>query len=98
MNRGASGPITTCSSPTLRRLTLNNVKAYVQEVGLDVATFEQRFSSGKYQTAVQKDIEEGTYAGVTGTPAFFINGRLLAGSQPLAAFVNVIEEELVRAR
>jgi protein-disulfide isomerase len=44
------------------------LKAYAQEVGLDVAAFEQCFSSGKYQAAVQKDIEEGIRAGVTGTP------------------------------
>jgi protein-disulfide isomerase len=35
---------------------------------------------------------------VTGTPAFFINGRLVSGAQPLESFVRVIEEELVRAQ
>jgi protein-disulfide isomerase len=33
---------------------------------------------------------------VTGTPAFFINGLLVSGAQPLEAFVRVIEEELSR--
>jgi hypothetical protein len=35
---------------------------------------------------------------VTGTPAFFINGRLVSGAQPLESFVRVIEEELARAQ
>jgi len=35
---------------------------------------------------------------VRGTPAFFINGRLLSGAQPLEAFTRLIEEELARAR
>ena len=35
--------------------------------------------------------------GVTGTPAFFINGRLLSGAQPLERFVSLIEDELARA-
>jgi protein-disulfide isomerase len=35
-------------------------------------------------------------AGVSGTPAFFINGRLLSGAQPLEAFKAVIDEELDR--
>jgi protein-disulfide isomerase len=73
------------------------LKAYAQEVGLDPPPFEQCLSSGKYQGAVQQDVEEGSRAGVTGTPAFFINGRLVSGAQPLESFVRVIEDELVRA-
>jgi protein-disulfide isomerase len=34
--------------------------------------------------------------GVTGTPAFFINGRFLSGAQPFDAFKTIIEEELKR--
>src|SRR5262249_41488822 len=74
------------------------LKAYAQDVGLDLPAFEQCVSSGKYQTIVQQDIDEGTRAGVTGTPAFFINGRLVSGAQPLESFTRVIEDELARAR
>jgi protein-disulfide isomerase len=35
---------------------------------------------------------------VTGTPAFFINGRMLSGAQPLESFIQMIEDELARAR
>jgi protein-disulfide isomerase len=31
---------------------------------------------------------------VSGTPAFFINGRFLSGAQPFEAFKRVIDEEL----
>ena len=48
--------------------------------------------------AVQQDVEEGTRVRVTGTPTFFINGRLLVGAQPLESFLRVSEEELARAR
>jgi protein-disulfide isomerase len=74
------------------------LKAYAREVGLDLVTFEQCLSSGKYQGAVQQDVAEGTRAGVTGTPAFFINGQLVSGALPLERFVRVIEEELARAQ
>jgi protein-disulfide isomerase len=47
---------------------------------------------------VQRDVEEGTRVRVTGTPAFFINGRLVLGAQPLGSFVRMIEEELARAQ
>lgn len=74
------------------------LRAYAQEVGLNLPAFDQCLSSGKHRAAVQKDVEEGTRAGVTGTPAFFINGRLLSGAQPLESFARVIEEELARLR
>ena len=32
--------------------------------------------------------------GVTGTPAFFINGIMLSGAQPYSAFQEIIESEL----
>ena len=32
--------------------------------------------------------------GVTGTPAFFINGRFLSGAQPFEAFRAIIEDEI----
>ena len=47
---------------------------------------------------MQKDFEAGSRLGVSGTPAFFINGRLISGAQPLDAFVQVIEDELQRQR
>jgi protein-disulfide isomerase len=74
----------------------DDLKAYAQEVGLDVASFEQCLRSGKYQAAVQKDVEEGLRLGVNTTPSFFINGRLLSGAHPLESFARVIEEELAR--
>lgn len=75
-----------------------DLKAYAKEVGLDLAVFEKCFGGGKYVQAVQNDIEEGRQVGVTGTPAFFINGRLVTGAQPLESFVQVIDDELGRMK
>jgi protein-disulfide isomerase len=71
-------------------------KAFAKELGLDVASFETCFDAGKYQADIKKDIEEGNRVGVTGTPAFFINGRLISGAQPLEAFARIIDDELSR--
>jgi protein-disulfide isomerase len=38
----------------------------------------------------------GSRVGVGGTPAFFFNGRLISGAQPLDAFTRVIVVELAR--
>jgi protein-disulfide isomerase len=43
---------------------------------------------------VGKDLAEGNRVGVSGTPAFFVNGRFLSGAQPFAAFQEAIEDAL----
>ena len=43
---------------------------------------------------VQADFAAGQAAGVSGTPAFFINGRSLVGAQPFSAFQAAIDAEL----
>ena len=44
-----------------------------------------------------RDKEAGQGYGVSGTPAFFVNGRPLVGAQPFEAFQQVIDDELQRA-
>jgi len=70
------------------------LKAIAAEVGLDMPTFEQCVASGKHEATVQRSVDEAEGFGVTGTPAFFVNGRLIAGALPLEAFTRVIDEEL----
>jgi protein-disulfide isomerase len=43
-------------------------------------------------------MKDGNDVGVDGTPAFFINGRMLSGAQPFEAFKKIIDEELSRQR
>lgn len=71
-------------------------KGLAKEVGLDMTRFESCVDSGKYQGAVKNDVEQGNRLGVSGTPAFFINGRLVSGAQPLDAFTRIIDDELAR--
>jgi len=46
--------------------------------------------------AVQADMLAGAEVGVTGTPAFFVNGRMLSGAQPVEAFKVLIDDEISR--
>jgi protein-disulfide isomerase len=71
---------------------------YARQVGLDLAKFDACVAGGTHAAAVQKDVDEATRLGLNGTPAFFINGELLSGAQPLERFVAVIDRELARAR
>lgn len=74
----------------------DELKQYAKELGLDEAGFAQCFDRGQFREAVAADMQEGARVGVTGTPTFFINGRMLVGNQPLSEFEKVIERELAR--
>ncbi|HEY7217390.1 MAG TPA: DsbA family protein [Candidatus Binatia bacterium] len=76
------------------KISADDLKSAAKEVGLNVPSFDQCLSSGKFRAAVQKDLNDGAQLGLTGTPTFFINGREMSGAQPLEAFAAVIDEEL----
>ncbi|MGE0680340.1 MAG: thioredoxin domain-containing protein [Candidatus Binatia bacterium] len=72
----------------------DDLKKYAADLKFDTAKFNKCLDSGKYAAAVSKDMADGMKVGVSGTPAFLINGRFLSGAQPFNAFQEVIEEEL----
>ncbi len=69
---------------------LLTMRSYAAELGLDVDDFGECMTSGRYNEAIQGDEALGRERGVTGTPSFFINGELLVGAVPTAAFSNAI--------
>lgn len=56
-------------------LTVEKLKGYATEVGLDRSRFDSALDSGKYKESVQKDVDEAIRLGLKGTPTLFINGR-----------------------
>lgn len=79
------------------QFTADDVKKWAAKIGLNTSKFNQCLDLGKYKQEVEKDIADGSAAGVSGTPAVFVNGRLMVGAQPFAAFKAVIDEELLKA-
>ncbi|VVB61001.1 Thioredoxin [uncultured archaeon] len=71
-------------------LSIENLKQYAVELGLDSAKFNECLDSGKYTGEVKKDHSDGAKAGVVTTPTFFINDVKIDGDQPLSAFDSVI--------
>ncbi len=71
-----------------------DLKAHAAAVGLDATKFNACFDNRQQKPGVDADIAAADKAGVTGTPAFFINGRAIEGAQPFEAFKRVIDEEL----
>ena len=77
-------------------LTDDDFKKHATDLALNMDAFNACYSGGKFRADVQKDFADGQSVGVTGTPAFFINGRFLSGAQPFEAFQAIIDEELKR--
>jgi protein-disulfide isomerase len=69
-------------------------KGYAGRLGLDQTAFDECLDSGRYEELVMADLSEGAGFGVSGTPAFFINGQPLSGAQPYEVFVQMIEAKL----
>ncbi len=77
------------------KLEVPDLKAAAREVpGIDGAKFDRCLDSGEKASLVEKNRKAGDDVGVSGTPAFFINGRALSGAQPLEAFTAIVEQEL----
>jgi protein-disulfide isomerase len=76
------------------RLGEADLKQSAAELGLDTTKFNACVDTHKYRAQVEADMKAGEEAGVNGTPAFFVNGRMIGGAQPFDAFKRIIDEEL----
>ncbi len=68
------------------------------DLKLDTTAFQACMASANAQARVQNDASEGQQLGVTGTPAFLINGKPLVGAQPFAAFQQAIDAALAEVQ
>ena len=86
-------------------LKVEKIKQYAAEIGLDSDTFDSCLDSGKYAGEIQKDVEDGKRAGVSGTPSFFIGksqkdkskeikGKKIVGALPYQSFKQIIDQLL----
>lgn len=78
--------------------TLAAILELARAQGLDVKRFEADMRADATGQLVADEREVCMHAGAQGTPAFFINGDLVVGSQALDAFRDVIDDELAQAR
>ena len=74
----------------------DRLKTMASDLGMDSDLFGTCLDSREFQDQVAADLEAGRQAGVTGTPALFINGRFLSGAQPFNVVSRVIDDELTR--
>ncbi len=74
----------------------DDLQKYAGEIHLNMDKFNTCLNSGKYTALIQQNQSYGESVGVSGTPAFFINGRMVSGARPFAAFKEIIDDELSR--
>jgi protein-disulfide isomerase len=76
------------------KLSVENYKKWARELDVDGKKFDSCLDTGKYEDAVKEDLAYGQELGVSGTPAFFVNGKLIEGAQPYSVFKQIIDSEL----
>ena len=69
-----------------------NLISLATKAGLDAQRFEEDLRTARYAGVVQADFQEGQSLGISGTPTFVINGKVLVGFQPLDVFEQAIED------
>jgi len=75
-------------------LAVPSLKEYARGLGLDGDKFDKCLDGGEKTKEVAMHQEAGQKVGVSGTPAFFVNGRPLSGAVPFERFKEVIDAEL----
>lgn len=78
------------------KLAVADLQATAERLGLKGDAFKTCLESGKFAAEVSKDMQDGTKAGVSSTPSFFINGIPVVGAQGYEAFSEVIDRELAK--
>lgn len=81
-----------------QQIDVAGLKKSATSLGLDQAKFDQCLDSGKFADIVKTNLDQGTKLGISSTPTLYVNGRPVIGAQPYEYFVNVIEEELAKAK
>ena len=74
--------------------TVDNLSQVAGNLGMNQDQFKSCLSANKYQKNIDADFADGQKAGVSGTPATFVNGQIVVGAQPYASFKTIIDQEL----
>jgi protein-disulfide isomerase len=75
----------------------DDLKKRAGDLGLNVNDFTTCISGDKHEANIKASFEYGSSLGVTGTPTFFINGRMVVGARPVDELKAMIDEEIDRA-
>jgi protein-disulfide isomerase len=80
-----------------QELKRESLEKYAQQIGLDMGKFKAALDSQSHKAEVDADAKVANDAGISGTPAFIINGYYINGAQPYPKFRKIIERALAEA-
>ena len=73
-------------------------ETWAQKAGVNVSAFRDALAAKRFSAKIDDDVELGKTIGVNGTPAFFINGVMVSGAQPIDKFQTIIDAQLAAAK
>jgi protein-disulfide isomerase len=79
-----------------RALGKEDLLRYAGEAGLDAPKFQACVEERRFKAKVESDLQAARAVGISGTPAFVVNGVLLSGAQPPEEFYAVIDAALTK--
>ena len=85
-------------SPNNGAITPEALEVWAGAAGLDADGFAEAINTTEHQEQVFADRDEGVAVGVTGTPAFLVNGVPIIGAQPTPTFVQAVEDAAAAAQ
>ena len=81
-----------------QKLAREDLEGYAKTIGLDMDKFKAALDSRVHKAAVDADDKVGTDLGISGTPAFLINGYYVSGAQPFPKFKKLIDKAMAEAK
>ncbi len=88
--QGAFWPMHDALYAARGRLSLDDLAGHAAALGLDAARVRREVLDGVHAERVARDERAARAAGVTGTPAFFVNGVLHEGSFDAGSLVDAL--------
>jgi protein-disulfide isomerase len=68
------------------------LRANAATVGTDISAFDACVASREPESGIRASIEDGTAAGVRGTPTFFVNGHRIQGALDLENLEEIVSQ------
>lgn len=76
--------------------SLENLKTFAADIGLETDQFNQCLDDGKYRNKVQQESDEAQSLGVNSTPTVFVNGQLIRNGSDYQTLQTAVEAALAR--
>jgi protein-disulfide isomerase len=82
----------------MKKLKQDDLEGYAKGLKLNMKKFKKDMADASLEEQVKRDQALAAKIGARGTPTSFVNGYMVRGAQPVAAFKKIIDRELAKAK